>query len=165
MKKATIILSILIAHLIFSGCERRYDKPEELINTIRKESSFSSDKTDKIVYAGASTDDNSQLLWYIMGNDMYNLKYIPAQCYLTSENELIFVQTFKPMNRGENISVLQWNGGYSFIVNNPDCVQIKIRKGYEIKEIPVTQYPFVYYYDFIPNEYDFIDNNGNVLTY
>ena len=49
---------------------------------------------------------------------------------------------------------------HSFVVNNPEC------KGIVIGEttIPVLETPFVYYYPFIPNEYYFIDANGNELS-
>ena len=154
---------IAISLIALSACQKKYNTPSELCDIIRQEADITAD--EKINYVGSCAKDGYALLWYISGDDIYNLEYIPAACYFTSENKYIFIQTYKPMDRGDNIAVLQWHGGYSFLVNNTECKQIKIRNGAEIKGIPVTQYPFVYYNDIIPNEYDFLDKDGNVLTH
>ena len=46
------------------------------------------------------------------------------------------------------------------IINNPKCKSIVI--GETI--VPVTELPFVYYYPFAPNEYHFLDEDGNELN-
>lgn len=163
MKRRSFILMLTIAVIMLSACQKKYNTPYGLYNIICKEANIT--EAENITYAGSNVKDGYALLWYVSGDDIYNLEYIPAECYVTSENKYIFNRIYNPMDRGYNIAVLQWQGGYSFLVNNPECTQIKIRNGTEIKEIDVTQYPFVYYNNILPNEYDFLDNEGNILTH
>ena len=122
---------IAISLIALSACQKKYNTPIQLCDVIRQEEDITTD--EKINYVGSCAKDGYALLWYISGDDIYNLEYIPAACYFTSENKYIFIQTYKPMDRGDNIAVLQWHGGYSFLVNNTECKQIKIRKADKIK--------------------------------
>ena len=62
--------------------------------------------------------------------------------------------------RGQDIFFECFGSGYSFVINNPKCKSIVI--GETI--VPVTETPFVYYYPFAPNEYHFLDEDGNELN-
>lgn len=62
--------------------------------------------------------------------------------------------------RGQDIFFEYFGSGYSFVINNPKCKSIVIGE----TVVPVTEIPFVYYYPFTPNEYYFLDADGNKLN-
>lgn len=162
MKKILII--ILTSVMFLCACERKYSTPDKMIDVIRNESHYSVSEADTIYFAGECRKENYALLWYIIGNDPYNLEYVPAECYITMDNEYIFNQIYSPVDKRENISVFQWHNGYSFLINNPNCKKLVVRRGTDIIELNITQYPFVYYSTLLPDKYDFYDKDGNILT-
>ena len=64
-----------------------------------------------------------------------------------------------------DIAVLQWQNGYSFLVNNPDCktIQITDDSGTQAIAIEKDAYPFIYYSEQIPSEYYFLDAEGTEI--
>ena len=62
--------------------------------------------------------------------------------------------------------MLNWNGGYAFIVNDQNCASVKItdETGTHEEIIEKDAYPYVFYRSSVPSEYIFIDDEGNELN-
>ena len=158
--KIKIVLMLFAAVISITACQKYYDTPNELYSIICKEMDI---EAADINYAGFNVKDGSALLWYIAGDDIYNLKYVPVDCYITADDKLIFKHILKPIDRGENIAILQWQGGYSFFINNEKCKKLKVRCGADLKEFDISEYPFIYYSETMPNDYELLDENGESL--
>ena len=65
-----------------------------------------------------------------------------------------------------DIAVLNWNQLYSFIVNDSNCISVKItdETGTHEEMIGKDAYPYVFYCSSVPSEYVFIDAEGNELN-
>ena len=66
-----------------------------------------------------------------------------------------------------DIAVLNRNQLYSFIVNDSNCISVKITDETGTHEeiiIEEDAYPYVFYLASIPSEYIFIDAEGNALN-
>lgn len=118
----------------------------------------------EIAIAGRSTvNRKNHLFWFITGNEYQMHRYIPMEFTEPEEDEYKFVHKYKGLQRGQDIFVQEWKGGYSFIVNNPKCKSISIW-GYKGEtQVAVCEIPFVYYYPLLPEEYAFYDKDGNQL--
>ena len=76
-------------------------------------------------YGGMCTVDDTALVWFISGNQYQTHYYLPMEVEIKGEAEYAYVRTYKPMSPFMDIAVLNWNRGYAFIVNNPNCVFCK----------------------------------------
>lgn len=105
------------------------------------------------------------LIWFISGNEYQAHYYLPMECNIIGENEYTFERVYKPMERGMDIAVLQWKGGYAFLVNNPKCAAIRITDYAGTRNIAIAKdaYPYITYKKLIPSEYLFLDAEGNEL--
>ena len=146
MKRITCILLTCILCFSISGCTKTYKGTDELIEKAREEIPVSDADTIDMQYGGMCTVDDTALVWCISGN--------------------AYVRTYKPMSPFMDIAVLNWNRGYAFIVNNPNCVSVKItdEAGTHEEMIEKDAYPYVFYCSSVPSEYVFIDAEGNELN-
>lgn len=117
-------------------------------------------------YGGMCTVDDAALVWFISGNQYQTHYYLPMEVEIKGEAEYAYVRTYKPMSPFMDIAVLNWNRGYAFIVNNPNCVSVKItdEAGTHEEMIEKDAYPYVFYCSSVPSEYVFIDAEGNELN-
>ena len=105
------------------------------------------------------------MAWFISGNEYQAHYYLPMEVEVKGDDKYSFVRTYKPMNgETDNIAILNWNGGYSFVVNNSDCASVKITGENGIYEEKVKEVPYVFYYPSIPSQYVFLDSDGNELS-
>ena len=168
-KKMLICASVLLVVICLVGAfavqSSKIVGEEGLIATARKEiKNFAEVETNEMTIAGKSTiDRNTHLFWFATGNEYQMSRPHPIEFIELENNEYKFVKTYNPLPRGQDIYVLLWKGGYSFCVNNPNCKVIKIDDYAGVKEIEVTEYPFVYYNVLIPGEYLFLDKDGNEI--
>lgn len=166
MKKAFSLMVALLLLFSFSGCSDKMTTTDDFINKARKEIPIGDAENTDIEYAGNCMRDNKALLWFVSGNENQAHYYLPMGCSVVGGDSYVFEQVYKPMDRGEDIAVLQWMGGYAFCVNNPNCTVIRIldNSGMTDVEIPdESSYPFIYYNTIIPSEYYFLDKDGNKL--
>ena len=85
-------------------------------------------------------------------------RYYPLEVIELENGEYKFVHLHNGgTQRGQDILFECFGSGYSFVINNPKSIVI----GETI--VPVTETPFVYYCPFAPNEYHFLDEDGNEL--
>ena len=165
MKKIASILLVLISMLSFAGCQKTMYDEADFIEQARKEYNIANAETAVITYVGESIEGNKSLLWFVSGNEYQGHTYLPMSCSITEDGGRVFEHAYSPLKRGTDIYVLpEWCGGYGFCVNNPKCKTIKIDDYSGVKEIEVTEYPFIYYNDLLPSEYFFLDENGEELN-
>ena len=133
-----------------------------LIAKARKEIKYLAEvETIEMTIAGKSTiENNKHLFWIITGNEYQMHRYYPLEVIEVDSEEYKFIRLHHSVvERGQDIFFARFGGGYSFIINNPKCKSIML--GETI--VPVTELPFVYYCRFVPNEYYFLDADGNIL--
>ena len=163
-RKPVLILTVLFC-VSLTGCTKIYNGTDELTEKARKEMPVSDFETTDIQYAGMSVADNKALAWFISGNEYQAHYYLPMEVEVKGDDKYSFVRTYKPINgETDNIAILNWNGGYSFVVNNSDCASVKITGENGIYEEKVKEVPYVFYYPSIPSQYVFLDSDGNELS-
>lgn len=135
---------------------------EGLIEKARNEiTNLAEVETIEMTIAGKSTiENNKHLFWIVTGNEYQMHRYYPLEVIEVESGKYKFVKLYNGGHeRGQDIFFEYFGNGYSFVINNPKCKSIVI--GETI--VPVTEIPFVYYCPFIPNEYCFLDADGNEL--
>lgn len=134
-----------------------------LITKARKEiTDLAEVETIEMTIAGKSTiDNNRHLFWIVTGNEYQMHRYYPLEVIEVDSGAYKFVKMYNGGHkRGQDLFFEYFGSGYSFVINNPECKSILI--GETI--VPVTKTPFVYYCPFVPNEYYFLDADGNELN-
>ena len=134
---------------------------EGLIATARKEiKNLAEVESIDMTIAGKSTIDNRHMFWIITGNEYQMHRYYPLEVIELEKDKYKFVHLYNGGHqRAQDIFFEYFGNGYSFVINNPKCQAIVI----DDTTIPVSETPFVYYSPFVPNEYYFIDKDGNKL--
>ncbi len=166
-KRILICVSILLILMCLIGVyvvqSSKIVGEDGLIAKARKEiTNLAEVETIEMTIAGKSTiENNRHLFWIITGNEYQMHRYYPLEVIETSNGEYKFVRLHNGgTQRGQDIFFEYFGSGYSFVINNPKCKSILIGE----TTVPVTEIPFVYYYPFAPNEYYFLDVNGNELN-
>lgn len=171
MKKlvTAILLVIVLAAVgiaVFISCKDNvYTDISSLTEKAREELPVADAENIEISYAGQIKKDDKVLLWFVSGNEYQSHYYLPMECTLVGENEYRFERTYKPMTRSSDISVLEWNNIYVFAVNDPDCksVHIEGESGAVDESLKDKSYPYVFYYNGLPTEYEFFDSDGQKI--
>lgn len=165
MKKRTSILLASILILSLTSCQKTLRGTDALIEKAREEIPFSNAETIKIQYAGECHKEDAALIWFIVGNEDHGNYYFPMECKIAGKNAYTFVSSHRSMDRGEDIGVLQWKGGYSFLINNPHCRTVKIidNSGTRIITIDKDDYPYVIFNEEVTTGYSFLDEAGNKI--
>lgn len=165
MKKAIMFVLVLCMAFSLCGCQKTLKGTDALIEKARKEIPIANAANTDIAYVGLCGKDNLALIWFVSGNEYQAHYYLPMECTVVGENEYTFERICKPLERGMDIAVLQWQNGYSFLVNNPACktIQITDDSGTQAIAIEKDAYPFIYYNEQIPSEYYFLDAEGNEI--
>lgn len=168
MKKRILIgvsLLLVTACLIgvFAVQSSKIVGEDGLIAKARKEiKNLAEVETIEMAIAGKSTiEDNRHLFWIVTGNENQMHRYYPLEVVEIEKGKYKFVKLYNGGHeRGQDIFFEYFGSGYSFVINNPKCKSIVIGKTI----VPVTEMPFVYYHPFAPNEYYFLDADGNKLN-
>lgn len=166
MKKTLSAVLVLFFLLSLTGCQKKIEGTDGLIEKAREVIPVADSDIIEMQYVGMHTKGNVMLAWFISGNEYQAHYYLPMECEVVGEDEYVFNRIYDPLSRcGEDDYVLQWEGGYSFIVNNPKCRTLKITDSNSTKEINIDEnaYPFIYYNELLPTAYAFLDAQGNKL--
>ena len=165
MKKTLSFFIIICICFSLAGCAKVYKGTDALIEKAREEIPIADAENTDITYAGMCGKDDSALCWFISGNEYQLHTYLPIEFEIKGVDKYTFVHTFKPMGKGEDIAVLNWKGGYAFLINDPKCVAVKITGNNSTTEEKIEKdaYPYVFYCPFIPSEYVFLDVDGNEI--
>lgn len=168
-RKFFILFLCLVLTLSLVGCQKTIKGTDELIEKAREELPISDADSIEVQYAGMCAEGDKALIWFISGNEYQKHYYLPMECEIVGEDEYTFTHTYKPMDRADDIAVLEWQGGYCFLVNNPICHTIKITGNVggvgNTTDVTIEKdaYPYLYYYELLPTEYIFLDADGNEL--
>ena len=161
------VLAICVVFLIcvYAVQSSKIIGEDGLIAKARKEiKNLAEVETIDMTIAGKSTiENNKHLFWIITGNEYQMHRYIPIEFTEIEKDRYKFVHKYSALERGQDICVLMWHDGYSFIVNNPNCKSISILGYAGETQVTVDQIPFVYYYPGLPSEYSFFDEDGNMI--
>lgn len=164
MRRKVVLLVVCLCLLTITGCDKKYTG-EELIGKARSEIRVSNADTIELTMVGYSSHETNRLIWFISGNEYQSYTYTPIEFIALSDDQYKFVKTYKPIDRITDIAALMWKDGYSFIINNANCHSIIITDSTgKSDSITVGELPFVYYYQGIPSEYVFVDENGITLN-
>lgn len=167
MKK--LFLMVLSFVMLFSlvGCANILTAPEELIEKAREEIPVSdAENIDIQIVSSVEKEDGRSLIWLMSGNENQEHYYLPMECILKDSDKYEYVRVGKPFERGTDIVVYEWQGGYAFLINNENCKSVQITDGTGTHTIEITDdnfYPFTFYQEVIPLEYKFLDASGNEM--
>lgn len=163
MRKLIVLIFAFIFTINMVGCSKIVGE-EGLIAKARQEINLAEADTIEMVIAGKSTiDHTTHLFWFVTGNEYQMNRPHPIEFRELKDNEYEFVHSYNPISRGQDIYALLWHDGYSFFINNEKCKTIRIDDYTGVKEIEVTEYPFIYYNSLLPREYTFLDADGNEI--
>ena len=166
MKRLIAFFLILSCILGLAGCSKVVGE-EGLIAKARKEINNAEADTIEMVIAGKSTITRDQktvhLFWFVTGNEYQANTPHPIEFVDLGDDKYEFVHSYNPVPRGQDCYALLWHDGHSFFVNNPKCKTIVIDDITGLKEIEVTEYPFICQNDLLPREYLFLDENGEEI--
>ena len=136
-----------------------------MIEKARKEIPIADADTIELVIVGKVTDKDDVLVWFKSGNEYQNNRYTPIEFTLVGDDKYLFEKIYKPIDRGEKISVQYWKDNFVALIDNPNCTAIKICYDNGSEEvIPVDETPFVYSTLVFSGEYYFLDAEGNTLS-
>ena len=164
MRKCLILLVCMM--LMLCGCQKTMRGTDALIEKAREVIPVAESETIEISYAGLCAEGEKALIWFISGNEYQAHYYLPMLCKIVGQNEYVFEHAYKPLNRGTDIAVVLWDGGYSFLVNNPNCTAIRIIDSEGTRDIPIEKdvYPFIYAMEQPSDfEYYFLDAEGKEI--
>lgn len=162
MRKLLSAVFTVFLILSLSSCGKM-KTADDLIRKARKELPVSDAENIDIAYAGKCQNGSYCLFWFISGNENQAHYYLPMEC-LDVNGSYEFKQTFKPINREMDIAVLQWQTGYAFLINDPNCKTLRITDINGINNIEINDYPFIWYNEVTPREYIFFDKNGSEIS-
>ena len=167
MKRIFVFLAICVLCFSLAGCTKTYHGTDELIDKARKEIPISEADTIEIQFAGMCGNSDKAIAWFVSGNEYQSHYYLPMEIEIKGNAaNYTFVRTYKPIDRGMDIAVLDWEGGYCFLINNPKCVEVEIYDNDgSLHRVPIEKnaYPYVFYWETVPSEYSFIDESGNCI--
>ena len=171
MKKMWKCVGVLSCIMMFSfiGCREKLMSTDDLIAKVKKEITVANADTIEVQLAAKHIEDDKALMWFITGNEYQMHRYFPIVFDVVGEEEYVFVQRHNALERGQDIFIYNWGDGYSFLVNNPKCKTIQITGNIgglgAVTEINIEdeEYPFHYYYELLPQEYIFLDAEGNEI--
>lgn len=165
MKRIVSIILTLVIILSFSGCQKAMYDETDYIEKARKEFNIHNAENIDLQFIGEVANGDKALLWFISGNEHQAHNYLPMSCSITEDKGRVFETAHSTLNRGTDIVVVvDWCNGYAFCVNNPKCKTIKIKSNTEEREVEVTEYPFIYFSDLFPDEYSFLDEDGEAIS-
>ncbi|MDF2905278.1 MAG: hypothetical protein K0R34_599 [Herbinix sp.] len=165
MKKKILIAFVIISWLLLlGGCKKTANDDDDMIEIAREEIPIADADTIDIQIIGRIDKEKSSLVCFMTGNEYQGHSYFPIEFMINKREKYEFFKVYKMMKRGMDIYVEQWNDGYIFIVNNPTCkyIQIELENG-ERQLVEVGEFPFIFYFDSISMQYNFLDTNGNAL--
>ena len=144
--------------LMLCGCEPALKSEDDIINKARE---YLSDNIDGLSIVGSCSDNNRTLFWLMSGST-----FIPMEFAVNEDGEYSFVHKYNPIERAADTASLMWKDGYSFVVNNPGCANIRITEpNGGSTDIEVTEIPFVYFLENAPDtfEYTFLNAEGETV--
>ena len=164
MKRILGLVMACLLCLSFASCARTYKGTDELRERARKEIPVADSDTIEIQFAGMCTAGDRAIAWFISGSEYQAHYYLPMEVTVKGDG-YTFVRTYKPMTDiCPDVAIVNWNGGYAFLVNNPEvaAVRLTLENG-EVSEevIPGDRIPYAFCVPSIPAEYVFIDAEGN----
>lgn len=163
MKKAFLISVALLGALMLCGCEPALKSEGDIINKARE---YLSGNIDELSIGGSCSNNNRTLFWFISGNPKQADTYIPIEFAVNEDGEYSFVHKYDPTERTTDTASIIWKNGYSFVVNNPDCANIRITEPDGAStDIEVGEIPFVYFLENAPDEfeYNFLNAEGETV--
>ena len=171
MKRCMELLLLCALCCFLAGCAKTYHGTDELIEKAREEIPIADADTIDMQYAGMCGADEKAIAWFISGNEYQAHYYLPMEIEVKANcADYTYIRTYKPMDRGRDIAVLQWNDSYLFLINNPACVVLKITDAQGVHEIAIEKdvYPYVFSYDIDRSSsaftYAFLDGDGNEIA-
>ena len=168
MKRLWYVPALLLAvTLLLSGCSKTLHGTEDLLEKAREEIPISDAETIDLAYAGAWTQGESSLHWFVSGNAYQAHFYLPMECENAGEDAYRFVRVYKAMEPARDIACVRWQGGLCFLINRPECTTLRLTHGDgQVTEISLEgeKLPYVTFYSGTLSSYVFLNDQGEELS-
>ncbi len=165
-KKMFIAFMIIMPILLLGGCKKTASDSEDMMKIAREEIPIADAEIIDMQIIGTIDKDEIRLVCFMTGNEYQAQTFFPIEFKRISHEKYEFVKVHEMLGRGMDIHVEpSWKDGYVFIVNNDRCKSIQITSSDgELQLVEVGKLPFLFYFEEIPKEYDFLDADGNPLN-
>ena len=169
MKKLLCTVLILTFLIGLSACSPNpYRGTDALLQKARQELPLADAKTIDLTYAGMCGAGDTAIAWFIAGNAYQARYYLPLEVEVKpGRAEYVYLHTHKPLtDRAQDVAIVILSQGYAFLIHNPAITSVKMTMpGGEIYEetIPTDDLPYAFFVPFAPEEYSFLDAQGNVV--
>ena len=126
---------------------------------------YLSENIDELSIGRSCSDNDRTLFWLISGDSGRAHTYIRIEFAVSGDGEYSFVHKYDLIVRTSDNASLMWKDGYSFVVNNPKCANIRITEPSGTQNIQVGNMPFVYFLNSAPDEfeYEFLNSDGELV--
>lgn len=171
IKRILAAAMVLAALLSLVGCvqvtEPDQGRGKAYLLAVARRESGQEDATIEMV--GQASEREKMLLWFMFtaadGERTYSaIEFEVLDTSAIDGNLYRFVHTYKPRERGEDIRVCEWDGGYSILINHPDCRYLELTYGDAKPQlVDIYQVPTAFSADPIPDEYRFLDEDQKEL--
>lgn len=161
MKKILYIGLVMTLCLSLFGCTQTVEGTEGMIARMQEELDAVSTRPVKLTVAGSEQEDDIKLIWFLLedGADCAPAEFrcVRGDCYQ-------FIRKIVPLEKAWQVWTIDWAGGYSILVNNPDCRTIVFEpQSGGIERVSVNELPFAYSNAEVPAALEFLDKNGEPI--
>lgn len=163
--KRTELIIVCAIYLTLIGCSKVYHGTNELLEKAIDEFPISTNESATIRYIGLCSKGKKAIAWFMSGDEDQEHQYLPLEIKVVGDiADYKYVKTHKPIEKAKDIVAINWNDGYCFLINNSKCTEIQIvDKNGSVYNMPIEKdsYPYIFYWDSIPLDYSFLDEEGN----
>lgn len=174
MKKLRIILPAVLLVLLVAGALLVSTLPlirthDDVIQVIREDAQFTPNDDITISYLGEYASDGHALRWYIVQNQEHTLSYKAVDCQSLWGGWSYVTNIYDASTYAPDIVHVVWNGSDICLMNNPDCKYLVYQNaaGQESTrmEFSTSNLPYIFPFQLANGTADFLDYNGNPLSY
>jgi len=167
MKKLLIFIFSIMMLFSFSACSKTLNGEDGIIEKVREEISLADAENIEIKIIGSHFLGDKHLFWLMTGNEYQANSYFVMETEVKSDEKYEFIKLYDTLDKGMDIRTLYYTGVsgnvldtyYLFMVNNEDCVKMRLNN----EEINIENHPFVYSLKDFEGEYAFLDKDGNEI--
>lgn len=159
MRKFAAFLLAGVLALSLCACGKTWTGEAGLVEKARQEIPLSDIENTDVAVAGMAKDGDKCLVWFVTGDAYQVHSYYPMEFTEKKPGEYQFEAAHEGYNCGTDKAAYPWNGGYSFLVNDPACTEVDLTMADGSEQslsLEGVDLPAVLYVPETPAEYAFV---------